>query len=66
MPDSSELVEYQRWLKAQHMLKERIQQNCADLGGSARVPTQAGHFLFDSAHKLLFCRNAKVMKGLRN
>jgi len=57
---SSEVEKYENWLKKQLFLREKMRQTCLNYGDSAKVTLQQKHFIYDSVHKLLFCRNAKV------
>ena len=58
--NSSEVEKYENWLKKQLFLREKMRQTCLNYGDSAKVTLQQKHFIYDSVHKLLFCRNAKV------
>ena len=56
-------VDFESWMSKQTKLKENIRKVCEKYGESLRLEDplhSITQFLYDSKHKLLFCRNAKV------
>ena len=51
---------YDEWLEKQEKFKLHIKRVCNKYGKSVRKVVPMKEFLYDSKHKLLFCRNAKV------
>lgn len=55
--------EFQAWWARQQEMKENIRKVCEKFGHSLNVQVPLGQFMYDSNHKLLFCRNAKVVQS---
>jgi len=51
---------YDEWLEKQEKFKLHIKRVCNKYGKGVRKVVPMKEFLYDSKHKLLFCRNAKV------
>ena len=53
-------VAFQSWMSRQSELKENIRKVCDKYGKSLNGEVPLNQFMYDSNHKLLYCRNAKV------
>ena len=53
-------VHFESWMSRQSELKENIRKVCDKYGKSLNRQVPLNQFMYDSKHKLLFCRNAKV------
>ena len=53
---------YDEWLEKQEKFKLHVKRVCNKYGKGVRKVVPMKEFLYDSKHKLLFCRNAKVKK----
>ena len=51
---------FQSWWSQQNQMKENIREVCEKYGKSLNGRVPLSQFMYDSKHKLLFCRNAKV------
>ena len=52
------------WWGEQLELRQRIRRVCRENPAFAQVKPKKGTFMFSPAHRLLFCRNAKVINCL--
>ena len=55
------LEEYEGWLRKQIILRQNIQDTCSKYNIESEVKLKFGSFIYDPVHKLMFCRNAKVV-----
>ena len=53
-------VEFDSWMSRQTELKENVSKVCDRYGKSLSIEVPLKEFMYDSKHKLLYCRNAKV------
>ena len=53
-------VDFKLWMSRQNELKENVEKVCDKYRKSLRHNVPLNQFMYDSKHKLLFCRNAKV------
>ena len=53
-------VEFESWMSKQNELKKNIRKVCDKYGKSLNGEVPLNQFMYDSKHKLLYCRNAKV------
>ena len=53
-------VDFQSWMSRQTELKKNVRQVCDKYGKSLNMEVPLNQFMYDSKHKLLYCRNAKV------
>ena len=53
-------LDFESWMSRQSELKENIRKVCDKYGKSLNRQVPLNQFIYDSKHKLLFCRNAKV------
>ena len=53
--------EYEDWLEKQSILHQNIQDTCSKYNIESEVKLKFGSFIYDPVHKLMFCRNAKVV-----
>ena len=51
---------FESWMSRQTELKENVRKVCDKYGKSLSCNVPLNQFMYDSKHKLLFCRNAKV------
>ena len=50
------------WLEKKDALNRNVERVCKKYGKSLSMEIEMGMFMYESEHKLLFCRNAKVGK----
>ena len=53
-------VGFESWMSRQSELKENVRKVCDKYGKSLNSVVPLNQFMYDSKHKLLYCRNAKV------
>ena len=53
-------VDFESWMSRQSELKENVRKVCDKYGKSLNSKVPLNQFMYDSKHKLLYCRNAKV------
>ena len=53
-------VDFESWMSRQTELKDNVRKVCKKYGRSLNRNVPLNQFMYDSKHKLLFCRNAKV------
>ena len=53
-------VGFESWMSRQSELKENVRKVCDKYGKSLNSKVPLNQFMYDSKHKLLYCRNAKV------
>ena len=56
----SDDADFESWMSRQSELKENVRKVCEKYGKSLNSQVPLNQFMYDSKHKLLFCRNAKV------
>ena len=59
-PSYGDDVEFDSWMSRQTELKENVSKVCDRYGKSLSIEVPLKEFMYDSKHKLLYCRNAKV------
>ena len=59
----SDDVEFESWMFQQMDIKENVRKVCDKYGKSVSRTVPKHQFMYDSKHKLLFCRNAKVINS---
>ena len=52
-------VDFESWMSRQSELKENVRKACDKYGKSLNSKVPLNQFMYDSKHKLLYCRNAK-------
>ena len=52
--------DFESWMSRQTELKENVRKVCDKYGKSLNYDVPLNQFMFETQHKLLFCRNAKV------
>ena len=57
---TDDVTDFESWNSRQTDLKENIKKVCDKYGKSLSHKVPLNAFMYDSKHKLLFCRNAKV------
>ena len=50
------------WLEEKDALNRNVERVCKKYGKSLSMEIEMGMFMYESEHKILFCRNAKVGK----
>ena len=50
------------WLEKKDALNRNVERVCKKYGKSLSMEIEMGMFMYESEHKILFCRNAKVGK----
>ena len=53
-------LDFESWMSRQSELKENVRKVCDKYGKSLNYDVPLNQFMFETQHKLLFCRNAKV------
>ena len=56
----NEDVTFESWMSRQSQLKENVRKVCDKYGKSLNTQVPLKRLMYDSKHKLLFCRNFKV------
>ena len=57
---TDDVADFESWKSRQTDIKENIKKVCDKYGKSLSRKVPLNSFMYDSKHKLLFCRNAKV------
>ena len=54
--------QFREWLEKKDALKRNVERVCKKYGKSLSMDIKMDMFMYESEHKILFCRNAKVGK----